>query len=207
MLFTLCVKTDSFFIKKDLLPLFVPALRRKNNMPKSNYRSKRGSNASGENTKVTKREAETLREFAALKQAGKLTGRDFYVAKVMELSKKGRKLGAHGVFPISLTGSLDSKSYAVGKCLQFAGLASELRPGDIVLAEPEGDIYMFHCRLTTLDQIALAIDFGAGCAAAFKEVDIFEHEAEAALEAAELNEIAAEMKAEEEDEEVNMDDL
>jgi len=179
-------------------------------MPKKNksgYRSRGGKDDSNEALKVIKREAETLREFIALKLAGKIAGREFHVAKVMELSKKGRKLGAHGVFPISLNGSLDSKTYGVGKCLQFAGLASVLRPGDIVLAEPEGDIYMFHCRLTSLDQIALAIDLGAGCAAAFKEVDIFEHAAEAAQEAAELAGVAAEIDAEQEENEVNMDDL
>lgn len=181
-------------------------------MPKKNksgYRSRGGKDDSNEALKVTKREAETLREFIALKLAGKIAGREFHVAKIMELSKKGRKLGAHGVFPISLNGSLDSKTYAVGKCLQFAGLASVLRPGDIVLVEPEGDIYMFHCRLKSLDQIALAIDLGAGCAAAFKEVDIFEHEAAAAEEAAQLDEIAAEINAEdgEKEDEVDLDDL
>jgi hypothetical protein len=152
---------------------------------------------------VEKHEANNLKFLYSLYTQGKLG--EIAVARVAGLSKKGRKQGAHGIFELSLNGEVSKDSYVTGKCIQFAALAKDLRAGDLVLIEPEGDnTYMIHLRLKTPADIAEMCRIGAKCAPAFLEEDVFEDGVDVDDESA-LAAVAAEGAAAEN--EVNIDDL
>jgi len=153
--------------------------------------------------KVEEQEVKNRKFLLSLYSQGKLG--EITVARVAGMSKKGRKQGAHGIFELSLNGEVSKDSYVTGKCIQFAALAKDLRAGDLVLIEPEGDnTYMIHFRLTTMADVAEVCRIGAKCAPAFLEEDVFEDGVDADDDSA-LAAVAAE--ATKEEEEVNMDDL
>jgi len=152
---------------------------------------------------VEKHEEKNLKFLRSLYDQGKLG--EIAVARIAGLSKTGRKQGAHGVFDLSLTGEISKDSYVTGKCIQFAALAKDLRAGDLVLIEPEGNsTYMIHMRLKTPADIAEMCRLGAKCASAFLEEDVFEDGVDADDDSV-LAGVAAEGAAEEN--EVNIDDL